>query len=114
VAVDAPSVGHGAVFRVAVARALGGSEWLAGRISNAADVTTLRLPSDASAVVVATDGLWGVLDGIGGSEEAARRVEEARRAGCSAGEAAQQLGALAKRMGSDDNCAVLVLYLGGS
>lgn len=114
VAVDAPSVGRDALFRVAVARALGGSEWLAGRISNAADVATLSLPSDTSAAVVATDGVWGVLDGIGGSEEAARRVDQARKAGRSAGEAAQQLGALAKRMGSDDNCAILVLYFGGS
>jgi serine/threonine protein kinase/serine/threonine protein phosphatase PrpC len=114
VTVDAPSVGGDAVFRVAVARALGGSEWLAGRISNAADVATLSLPADTSLAVVATDGLWGVLDGIGGSEEAARRVDEARREGSSAGEAAQQLGTLAKRMGSDDNCAVLVLYFNAS
>ena len=35
---------------------------------------TLRLPAGAVAAVLATDGLWGVLDETGGSEEAARLV----------------------------------------
>lgn len=113
VAVDAPSAGVGAVFKVAVARALGGSEWVGGRISNAAEVATLRLPPDAAAVIVATDGLWGSLDETHGSAAAARIVCAARQAALSAGEAAQQLVAHARAMGSDDNCVVIVLYLSG-
>lgn len=112
VGVAAPSIGPDAVFRVAVARALGGSEWLAGRISNAADVAMIRLPPNACFAILATDGLWGVLDEVGGSLEAANLVLSARVAGLNAGQAAQQLGALAKRLGSDDNCAVVVIYFG--
>ena len=50
-------------WRVAVARSLGGSEWKSGGISDVADVSTFRLdPSSHSFLVLASDGIWGVLD----------------------------------------------------
>lgn len=96
---------------VACARALGGSEWLSGRISNAADVSHFRLRSSASEIILATDGLWGVLAAETGSAQAIARVRQAREKGYTASQAAQLLQALARKAGSLDNCMVIVLYL---
>ena len=47
--------------QVAVARALGGSEWRGAGISDAADVSTLRLSPSDRVLVLASDGVWGPL-----------------------------------------------------
>ena len=110
------------MWRVAVARALGGSEWRAGGISDAADVTTLSLGEHHRFVVVASDGIWGALDALGSDEsggsyaERSERVvyltQQARAAGRSACEAAQALVRSAYKEGGTDNAGCVVLYLG--
>lgn len=105
VAVDSPTLDG--VVLVAVARALGGSEWIEGRISNAADISTLHLPPDTATITVATDGVWGVIDD---SAEVVQFVQALRESGLSAGMVAQRLVQLARERGSRDNCAAIVLY----
>ena len=109
-------------WRVAVARALGGSEWRAAGISDAADVTTLSLGEHHRFVVVASDGVWGALDDLGGdggggsyaerSERVVYLTQQARAEGRSAGEAAEALVRSAYKEGSTDNAGCVVLYLG--
>jgi len=104
-------------WQVAVARALGGSEWRGGGISDAADVTTLRLDESHTFLVLASDGVWGVLDQLAeGSAARSRgvawRVAAARAAGKSAGDIADGLVRCAAREGGTDNASCIVLLLG--
>ena len=118
VEVDSPC----GLWRVAVARSLGGTEWLAGGISNAAEVawpylSPLRPNLDIAYVIVATDGVWGAFDALAaadslrGPEEVAAIVDWARTSGLGAGEAAQAVISAATRKRSTDNKACCVLYL---
>jgi len=119
VAVDSP-VG---VWRVGVARSLGGSEWQAGCISNVADVATSRIealqPDDVAYAVIATDGVWGTLGPLescpcsaAASKHVISIVDSARSRGLGAGDAAQEVLTCAKREGETDNATCLIIYLG--
>ena len=114
VAVDSPS----GLWQVAVARALGGSEWQGGGISNVAEASTIRLDDSHKFLVVASDGVWGVLDDPSASDAAERsegvawRVAAARAAGTSAGDIAEALVRCAEREGGSDNASCIVLLLG--
>ena len=114
VSVNSPS----GLWQVAVARALGGSEWRGGGISDVADVRTLRLDESHRFLVLASDGIWGVLDECAGDDAAERsrgvalRVAAARAAGASAGDIAEGLVRCAEREGGTDNASCVVLLLG--
>ena len=102
---------------MAVARALGGTEWRAAGISDAADVQTLTLGPEHRLLVVASDGVWGVDDEAGPSyaersEGSVYLAAAARASGRSAGEAAHEVVARARKYGSTDNAGCVVLYLG--
>jgi len=113
VEVDSPA----GLWQVAVARALGGTEWRAAGISDAADVQTLTLGPEHRLLVVASDGVWGVDDEAGPSyaersEGSVYLAAAARASGRSAGEAAHEVVARARKYGSTDNAGCVVLYLG--
>jgi len=113
VEVDSPE----GLWQVAVARALGGTEWRAAGISDAADVQTLTLGPEHQLLVVASDGVWGVDDEAGPSyaersEGSVYLAVAARAAGRSAGEAAHEVVARARKYGSTDNAGCVVVYLG--
>ena len=82
-----------------------------------ADVTTLRLDESHTFLVLASDGVWGVLDQLAeGSAARSRgvawRVAAARAAGKSAGDIADGLVRCAAREGGTDNASCIVLLLG--
>ena len=113
VEVDSPE----GLWQVAVARALGGTEWRAAGISDAADVQTLTLGPEHQLLVVASDGVWGVDDEAGPSyaersEGSVYLAAASRAAGRSAGEAAHEVVARARKYGSTDNAGCVVVYLG--
>lgn len=104
-------------FQVAVARALGGTEWQAGGIINSADVTSLVLNENHRFLILASDGIWGPLDTPSGctaaerSEWAIWQTAAAWASGRSAGEIAADFVRLAERAGGTDNASCLVLAL---
>ena len=105
-------------WQVAVARALGGSEWKGGGITDAADVTSFRLASRHRFLLLATDGVIGPLEDAGRFEFAERsepiawRIAAAQEAGSRATAIAQGLVACADREGGTDNASCIVLLLG--
>ena len=105
-------------WRVAVARALGGSEWRAGGVSDSAESATLRLAPRHRCLLLATDGVTGPLEdpsqgsSEGRSEPIARRAAAAAAAGMRAGEIANGLVACAAAAGGTDNASCVVLLLG--
>ena len=104
---------------VAVPRALGGSQWAGAGICDTADVTTLRLDPSHAFIVLASDGVWGPFDGVGGEAEGAERVAcfvaEARATSRapvpSAGEVAEMVVTRAEADGGTDNASCLIVYL---
>lgn len=116
VAVDSPA----GRWRVAVARALGGSEWRNGGIIDTADVTNMQLLDDHRFLIVASDGIWGTLDEMSArsmpkrSRRIASQVMSAQAAGVSAGDVADQLVRCAAREGGTDNASCIVMYLNGN
>lgn len=98
---------HAADWTLALSRSLGGSEWRSACIIPQPDVTTLRLTDVNTAVIVASDGLWCVID----NDRAAALVEGWRIQGKTATESAQLLIDTALEQGSPDNCTVIVMYL---
>ena len=113
VAVDSPS----GLWQVAVARALGGSEWRGGGITNVAETSILRLDRSHRFLVLASDGVWGVLDEESAEGAAARsegvawRVAAARAEGTCAGAIAEGIIRLCEREGGTDNASCVVLLL---
>ena len=115
VAVDSPE----GSWMVAVPRALGGSQWAGAGICDTADVTTLRLDPSHAFIVLASDGVWGPFDGVGGEAEGAERVAcfvaEARATSRapvpSAGEVAEMVVTRAEADGGTDNASCLIVYL---
>lgn len=112
VTVDSPE----GQWQVGVARALGGTEWNGAGISDTADVSAISLSALRDGfVVLASDGIWGALDGVG--EDEAQRSEEVVNLvfrqlnlhGKSASEVAQELNERASRAGGNDNkCTILI------
>lgn len=104
--------------------ALGGSEWAAAGISDTADITTLRLDRRHAFAVLATDGVWGPLDGTDGAADGAERgacmVAEtlarasSRDATARAGDVAERLVAHAVRQDGPqaDNASCCVVVFG--
>ena len=105
-------------FQVAVARALGGSEWKGGGITDAAEVSTARLAPQHRFLVLCTDGVTGPLEDAGKSTFAERsapiawRVAAAVDAGCRAGDVAEGLVRDAIRRDGSDNASCVVLMFG--
>lgn len=109
-------------WQVAVARAVGGSEWKAGGITDAAEVYSVQLHPRHRFLVLATDGVIGPLEDAGRpaatcaarSEPIAWRVAAAQEAGTRAEAIADALVACAARDGGTDNASCVVLLLGDS
>ena len=90
-----------------VSRSLEGPFATSKGIVSIPDVTTV-VAAPGSSIVVATDGLWEVLD----SEVVGRLVAEMRTKGLPADEAAKRVCSSALDRGSFDNVSVVVVYLG--
>jgi serine/threonine protein phosphatase PrpC len=109
-------------WQVAVARALGGTEWRSGGIINTADVQTIQLEPRHRYILLASDGIWGALDSasteagwtnsLARSERVAFAASAAFRAGGSAGSVAEGLTRLAASEGGTDNACCIALRLG--
>jgi len=93
-------------YDYAVARSLEGPFATSKGIVSASDVSVVQVEPGMTAMV-ATDGLWEVID----SEEACLIVSSLRKQKTSAGDAAKTLCALAYDKASSDNVSVVVLYL---
>jgi serine/threonine protein phosphatase PrpC len=93
-------------YDYAVARSLEGPFATSKGIVNKPDVTLLSI-QDCGTVVLASDGLWEVLD----SALIARFVADQRIAGWSARQIAEKVTAKAFENGSTDNISVIALFL---
>lgn len=93
-------------FCYALARSLEGPFATSKGIVSEPDIVQFHAPTGTT-VVVATDGLWEVMD----SEQVAHMVAQMRRQSESAAEVAKALCALAVRNGSSDNVSAVVVYL---
>jgi len=93
-------------YDYAVARSLEGPFATSKGIVSASDVSVVQVEPGMTAMV-ATDGLWEVID----SEEACLIVSSLRKQKTSAGDAAKTLCSLAYDKASSDNVSVVVLYL---
>jgi protein phosphatase 2C len=93
-------------YTYGVSRSLEGSYATSKGIISTPDVT--KVPTERGmSVVVATDGLWEVID----SEEAGKIITHVRyNQGMSAGDAAKTLCSMALEKGSKDNVSVVVVY----
>jgi len=113
-------------WRLAVPRCLGDREWAEGGVSNAADTYTWALddeppsPADVDAdgrtgqlcapgpsLVVATDGVWGVLT----NEDVTRLVSRQRMKQAGAAATSDAIIAAAQKAGGRDNLCAVVVYL---
>lgn len=94
-------------YEYAVSRSLEGPFATSCGIVSTADISTLQATAGTT-VVVATDGLWEVMD----SEQVAGISYKLRfQEGMSAGDAAKTLCSMALERGSSDNVSVVFLYL---
>lgn len=93
-------------YDYAVARSLEGPFATSKGIVSTADVSVVQALPGMTAIV-ATDGLWEVID----SEEACRIVAGQRSQRMSAGDTAKALCSLAYEKASTDNISVIILYL---
>ena len=93
-------------YDYAVARSLEGSFATSKGIVSLADVSVLQAESGMTALV-ATDGLWEVID----SAEACRIVSRLKSQKASASDAAKALCSLAYEKATTDNVSVVVIYL---
>ena len=99
-------------YQYAIARSLEGSFATSKGIVSDPDISTVDLSEmlterELCSVVMASDGLFEVVD----NEEAGRDVCRWREEGQSADEVAKQLCRKAVEKGSSDNVSVVVLYL---
>jgi serine/threonine protein phosphatase PrpC len=94
-------------YQYAVARSLEGPFATSKGIVSFPDMSTITTASNGI-LVVATDGLFEVMD----NEEVGRDVAQFRREGDSAGVAAKKLCTIAIEKGTSDNVSVVVVYLG--
>jgi serine/threonine protein phosphatase PrpC len=93
-------------YTYGVSRSLEGSYATSKGIISTPDVTKVSTEKGMS-VVIATDGLWEVID----SEEAGKIITHVRyNQGMSAGDAAKTLCSMALGKGSKDNVSVVVVY----
>ncbi|GAX11464.1 hypothetical protein FisN_22Lh148 [Fistulifera solaris] len=93
-------------FCYALARSLEGPFATSKGIVSEPDIDQFHAPPGAT-VVVATDGLWEVMD----SEQVAHIITKMRRHSESAAEVAKVLCALAVQNGSSDNVSAVVVYM---
>jgi serine/threonine protein phosphatase PrpC len=93
-------------YDYAVGRSLEGTFATSRGIVSKADVSLVQAKCGMSAIV-ATDGLWDVVD----IEEASRIASSMRVQGKSASDVAKRLASLAYTKGSADNISVVVLYI---
>jgi serine/threonine protein phosphatase PrpC len=93
-------------YDYAVARSLEGPFATAKGIVSKADVTLLPI-QDCGTIVLASDGLWEVLD----STLIARFVANQRSAGWSASQITEKVTAKAYEYGSTDNISVVILFI---
>lgn len=93
-------------FCYALARSLEGPFATSKGIVSDPDMDQFHAPPGTT-VVVATDGLWEVMD----SEQVARTVAKMRSQSESAAEVAKALCALAVQSGSSDNVSAVIVYL---
>lgn len=96
-------------WRVAVSRALGGRPWLSAAIAPVADAALFRRPSNLAALLLASDGLFGVFS----SREAALYVAARRifRPEDDAAQIAAHLCARAAALGSTDDVSAALILL---
>jgi protein phosphatase PTC1 len=94
-------------YEYAVSRSLEGPFATSRGIVSTPDISTLQATAGTT-VVVASDGLWEVMDSTQVTNIAHRlRYEQ----GMSAGDAAKTLCSMALERGSTDNVSVVILYL---
>lgn len=115
-------------WRLGMSRALTSPRWLSAGVSDVADTFIWRLHGDGTdlpppplpadrfnsvwtggagyAMVVATDGIWGVLS----NEDAARHLASCWGKGLDAGATAEMLCARATAGGSSDNMSLVVYF----
>lgn len=93
-------------FCYALARSLEGPFATSKGIVSEPDIDLFHAPSGTT-VVVATDGLWEVMD----SEQVAQIVAKMRSQSESAADVAKALCSLAVRNGSSDNVSAVIVYL---
>jgi serine/threonine protein phosphatase PrpC len=94
-------------YQYAVARSLEGPFATSKGIVSDPDIFTVPLFANKGILVVASDGLFEVMD----NEEVGRDVLQFRLLGDSAGDAAKKLCSLAIEKGTSDNVSVIVVYL---
>ena len=103
---------------LAVSRAFGDCHLKAYGVSATPELSAITLTPRDAFLVLASDGIWGVLDECSGDDAAERsrgvalRVAAARAAGASAGDIAEGLVRCAEREGGTDNASCVVLLLG--
>jgi serine/threonine protein phosphatase PrpC len=90
-----------------VSRSLEGQFATSKGVISDPDITTLQVQGVDTILVVASDGLWEVMD----SQEVVRDVTRMKQRGVSAANAAKNLCAMALEKGSSDNVSVVVVYL---
>lgn len=95
------------IYEYAVARSLEGPFVSSKGITSLADVSVMQAEPGMTALV-ATDGLWEVID----SAEACQIVISMKEQDRSAGDAAKVLCSLAYERASNDNISVVVVYFG--
>ena len=90
-----------------VSTAVGGSEWKKALFASRPDITSMQLTDVSQAVIIATDGVWEVMD----SETSAELVRTWRLEGKTAAQSAQLLCEQAAARGSPDNISASIMYL---
>lgn len=93
-------------YDYAVARSLEGPFATSKGIVSKADISSLPLQK-GNTVLLASDGLWEVVD----STQVARYVAKQRQEGASAQEISREVTMLAHRNGSTDNISVITIFL---
>ena len=93
-------------YQYAVARSLEGPFATSKGIVSDPDISSM--PTTEGILVIATDGLFEVMD----NDEVGRDVLQYRAKGDSAGDAAKKLCSSAIEKGTSDNVSVVVVYLG--
>jgi serine/threonine protein phosphatase PrpC len=92
-------------YQYAVCRSLEGPFATSKGIVSDPDVTSIR--TRPGVLVMASDGLFGVLD----NEQVGKEVARLKRAGTAAGDVAKRLCSMAIDKGSTDNVSAVVVYL---
>lgn len=94
-------------YEYSVARSLEGPFATSKGIVSEPDITSEISVNVGEALLLASDGLWEVMD----SNEVALGLQKLRQDGLSASDAAKTLCSMALRKGTSDNVSVVVVYL---